>query len=147
MCNCRNLKKHLLITSYVILSGRPLPTVNPNTESSQDTTAPPDELPEPPGELEQDAAAATIPPVSEEMYKSCKDVLGISVHCTDELKPSVFLAHPCVKISIMDITSNGNLLKKSTPDKCVTSYYESGNPSVDYILPVLTQPYDCREHR
>ncbi len=86
-------------------------------------------------------------PVLEELYKTCQDVLGITVHGTDELKASVYLSHPCVKISIMDISSNGSLLKKSSPDKCVTSYYETGNPSVDYILPVLTKPYDCREHR
>jgi len=140
--------KHIFIISYQY--GSLLPTVHPNTsEDNQDTADPPINVAEPPGESELDTAAtaATMPPVLEEMYKSCKDVLGITVHCTDELKPSVFLAHPCVKISIIDVANNGNLLKKSTPDKCVTSYYESGNPSVDYILPVLTQPYDCREHR
>ena len=77
------------------------------------------------------------------------DTLGITVHGTDELQASVFLTHPSVKISFFDtsIENFGLLLKKSAPDKCVTSYYERGNPSVDYVLPVMTQPFECRHYR
>lgn len=77
------------------------------------------------------------------------DMLGIIVHGTDELQASVLLTHPSVRVSIVDTSeaAHGSLLKKSIPEKCVTSYYERGNPSVDYVLPVMTKPFGCREHR
>lgn len=125
------------------LPGRPLPVINsPTLEGMPENGAKSDSLLQPPG-----SDAVMAPPVPEELYRTCTDVLGITVHGTDELKASIYLAHPSVKVSIMDVSNSGNLLKKSAPDKCVTSYYEGGNPSVDYILPVLTQPYDCIEHR
>ena len=79
----------------------------------------------------------------------CTDVLGITIHGTDHLKASVKISHPCVRVSIMDASLErlGELMKKSQPDRCVTSFYERGNPNVDYILPVLTQPYKCKENR
>ena len=76
----------------------------------------------------------------------CTDILGIIVHGTDELKASVYLTHPSVRVSIVDARL-GMLLRKSVREKCVTSYYEKDNPAVDYILPVLTQPYECSRHR
>lgn len=80
---------------------------------------------------------------------SSSDILGITIHGTDELQASVFLTHPSVRISVVNASTEGggSLLKKSAPEKCVTSYYEKDNPSVDYILPVLTQPFECRHHR
>ena len=74
------------------------------------------------------------------------DILGITIHGTDELQASVLLSHPSIRVSVINGNS-GELLKKSVPEKCVTSYYERGNPSVDYILPILTQPFECRRHR
>lgn len=32
-------------------------------------------------------------------------------------------------------------------DKPVVSYYENENEAVDFILPVMTQPYDYKKHR
>lgn len=80
---------------------------------------------------------------------SSSDILCITVHGTDELQASIFLTHPSVRISIVNtsLEGGGSLLKKSAPEKCVTSYYERDNPSVDYILPVLTQLFECRHHR
>lgn len=71
------------------------------------------------------------------------------MHGTDELQASIFLTHPSVRVSIVDssLEAHGLLLKKSTPERNVTSYYEGGNPSVDYILPILTKPFECRQHR
>ena len=74
------------------------------------------------------------------------DIMGITLHGTDELRASIFLTHPSVQVSIFDVLS-GALLKKSTPGKCVASFYERGNPSVDYVMPVMTRPYECRKHR
>ncbi len=77
------------------------------------------------------------------------DILGVTIHETDHLKASVKISHPCVRVTIVDasLDSRGDLLKKSQPDRCVTSFYERGNPDVDYILPVLTQPYKCTDNR
>ena len=58
---------------------------------------------------------------------------------------SVNLVHPVVRVSVVD-GEGGQLLKKSRPERCVTSFYERDNPAVDYILPVMTQPCALQEH-
>ena len=96
-----------------------------------------------------DGSNESVSPDSDEPPSDVTDILGITIHGTDELQASVFLTHPSVRVSFFDasIENFGLLLKKSAPEKCVTSYYERGNPSVDYILPILTQPFECRHHR
>ena len=34
----------------------------------------------------------------------------------------------------------GQPLKKSSPEIAAVSYYERGNPAVDYIMPIMTKP-------
>lgn len=111
-----------------MITGRPLPVPAGENEPVEDGTA------------SRDADAG---------FTGSTDILGITVHGTDELQASVLLTHPSVRVSIVNssIAAHGSLLKKSVPEKCVTSYYERGNPSVDYILPIMTKPYKCREHR
>lgn len=77
------------------------------------------------------------------------DILGITIHGTDALKASVNISHPCIRVTVVDssLEPKGALAKKSQPDRCVTSFYERGNPSVDYIMPILTQPFNCSQHR
>ena len=77
------------------------------------------------------------------------EIFSLIVHHTDILRASVNITHPCVRVSIVDTSEEavGAYAKKSNPTKCVTSYYESGNPVVDYILPVLTQPFDTDDRR
>lgn len=77
------------------------------------------------------------------------EIFGLIIHQTDILRASVNITHPCVRVSIIDTSeeASGAYAKKSNPTKCVTSYYESGNPAVDYILPVLTQPFDSNDRR
>ena len=103
---------------YIVLSDHPLPSSASQDPNSHDLS--------------------TTPP--------CTDILNIVVNGTDDLQASVYLIHPSVKVSIVDVSS-GSLLKKSIPEKCVTSYYEMGNPSVDYILPIMTQPYEFKHYR
>ncbi len=112
---------------YVHILGRPLP--HPASQNQEDVQSN--------GSHDHD----DTPP--------CNDILGIIVHGTDELQASIHLTHPSVRVSIVDVSDRGqgSMLKKSIPEKCVTSYYERGNPSVDYILPILTQPYESRLHR
>ena len=78
-----------------------------------------------------------LPPPSEH--------LCIIIHRTDVLCASVNLLHPVVRVSVVD-GEGGQLLKKSRPEQCVTSFYERDNPAVDYILPVMTQPCALQEH-
>ncbi len=84
------------------------------------------------------ALPPTAPPTNE--------VLCVTVHCTDPLRASVNISHPVVRVSVVDGES-GEYIKKSSEDRCVASFYERGNPSVDYILPIMTQPFDCRKHK
>ncbi|EDV23137.1 uncharacterized protein TRIADDRAFT_58114 [Trichoplax adhaerens] len=73
-------------------------------------------------------------------------ILTIAVHKADQLELDVHVKHPLVRIHLVDI-SNGQYVKKSNRDKSVVSYYENENDAVDYILPVMTQPYDYKKHR
>ena len=73
------------------------------------------------------------------------ELLGITVHRTDVLHASVKVAHPVVRVSVVD-GEGGRLLKKSNPERCVASFYEMGNPTVDYVLPIMTQPCHLQEH-
>ncbi|XP_068220849.1 jouberin-like isoform X2 [Palaemon carinicauda] len=71
--------------------------------------------------------------------------LGITLHGCDRLGASpVVFPHPVVQVHICNADS-GKWLQKSSKDRKVTSYYESSN--VDYIMPIMTQPYDMKKNR
>ncbi len=74
------------------------------------------------------------------------DVLCVTVHRADALRASVNISQPVVRVSIVNGEA-GVYIRKSSRDLCVTSFYERDNPSVDYILPIMTQPFNCRKHR
>ncbi|XP_038057732.1 jouberin-like isoform X2 [Patiria miniata] len=73
-------------------------------------------------------------------------VFGVTVHRSDRLKTDLYIAHPLVRVHIIDMDT-GAYFKKSKLDRAVTSYYENQNDKVDYILPVLTQPYDFKKRK
>ena len=102
--------------------------------------------PPPPSDNELQSA---LPPPSDNELQSAppppSEQLCITIHRTDVLCASVNLVHPVVRVSVVD-GEGGQLLKKSRPEQCVTSFYERDNPAVDYILPVMTQPCALQEH-
>nr|XP_025721575.1 jouberin isoform X5 [Callorhinus ursinus] len=69
-------------------------------------------------------------------------VLGVYIHRTDRLKSDFMISHPMVKIHVID-ENTGQYVKKDDSERPVSSYYEKG--SVDYILPIMTQPYDFKQ--
>ncbi|XP_008063631.1 jouberin isoform X2 [Carlito syrichta] len=69
-------------------------------------------------------------------------VLGVCIHRTDRLKSDFMISHPMVKIHVVD-ENNGQYVKKDDSERPVSSYYEKEN--VDYILPIMTQPYDFKQ--
>nr|XP_020016470.1 jouberin isoform X1 [Castor canadensis] len=69
-------------------------------------------------------------------------VLGVYIHRTDRLKSDFMISHPMVKIHVVDETT-GQYVKKDDSERPVSSYYEKEN--VDYILPIMTQPYDFKQ--
>ncbi|XP_012384500.2 jouberin isoform X2 [Dasypus novemcinctus] len=69
-------------------------------------------------------------------------VLGVYVHRTDRLKSDFMISHPMVKIHVVDEIT-GQYVKKDNSQRPVSSYYEK--ESVDYILPIMTQPYDFKQ--
>lgn len=72
-------------------------------------------------------------------------VLGITIHFADRFEGSPLLfPHPVVQVHISN-SETGQLLKKSTKDRKATSFYEGSE--VDYILPMMTQPYDIKKAR
>uniref|UniRef100_A0A7P0T8H6 Jouberin n=1 Tax=Homo sapiens TaxID=9606 RepID=A0A7P0T8H6_HUMAN len=69
-------------------------------------------------------------------------VLGVYIHRTDRLKSDFMISHPMVKIHVVD-EHTGQYVKKDDSGRPVSSYYEKEN--VDYILPIMTQPYDFKQ--
>ncbi|KAL4676369.1 hypothetical protein H8959_010514 [Pygathrix nigripes] len=69
-------------------------------------------------------------------------VLGVYIHRTDRLKSDFMISHPMVKIHVVD-EHTGQHVKKDDSERRVSSYYEKEN--VDYILPIMTQPYDFKQ--
>uniref|UniRef100_I3MA40 Jouberin n=1 Tax=Ictidomys tridecemlineatus TaxID=43179 RepID=I3MA40_ICTTR len=69
-------------------------------------------------------------------------VLGVYIHRTDRLKSDFMISHPMVKIHVVD-ENTGQYVKKDNSERPVSSYYEKEN--VDYILPIMTQPYDFKQ--
>ncbi|KAM4865886.1 jouberin isoform 3-T3 [Thomomys bottae] len=69
-------------------------------------------------------------------------VLGVYIHRTDRLKSDFMISHPMVKIHVVD-ENTGQYVKKDDSERPVSSYYEKDN--VDYILPIMTQPYDFKQ--
>ncbi|XP_076368102.1 jouberin-like isoform X3 [Tachypleus tridentatus] len=71
-------------------------------------------------------------------------ILGIVVHHSDQLKSDPLLSNPAVRIHIVDMNS-GKYLKKLHESRAVSFYYETQR-DVDYILPMMTQPYNiCKK--
>ncbi|XP_012982756.1 jouberin isoform X3 [Mesocricetus auratus] len=69
-------------------------------------------------------------------------VMGVYIHRTDRLKSDFMISHPMVKIHVVD-EYTGQYVKKDDSGRPVSSYYEKDN--VDYILPIMTQPYDFKK--
>ncbi|KAK2496056.1 hypothetical protein MC885_001042 [Smutsia gigantea] len=69
-------------------------------------------------------------------------VLGVYIHRTDRLKSDFMISHPMVKIHVVD-ENTGQYVKKDDSERPVSSYYEK--ETVDYILPIMTQPYDFKQ--
>ncbi|XP_023336520.1 jouberin [Eurytemora carolleeae] len=71
-------------------------------------------------------------------------VIGVFIHECEVLKMDFLIAHPVVKVSLVDGLT-GNFLEKTNPSRRVTSYYE--DEKVSRILPLMTQPFDFRLKR
>uniref|UniRef100_G1NX70 Jouberin n=1 Tax=Myotis lucifugus TaxID=59463 RepID=G1NX70_MYOLU len=69
-------------------------------------------------------------------------VLGVYIHRTDRLKSDFKISRPMVKIHVVDEIT-GQYVKKDNSQRPVSSYFEKDN--VDYILPIMTQPYDFKQ--
>lgn len=96
--------------------------------------------PEPDPNAEQDTE--TVKKRSDDGY-----ILSVTVHRADNLKPDLCISHPMVRVHVVDMDT-GQYIKKSDSSRSVTSYYENkiDNP-VDYIMPVMTQPFDFKKYK
>ncbi|XP_032238499.2 jouberin isoform X2 [Nematostella vectensis] len=72
-------------------------------------------------------------------------IFSVTIHRADRLKPDLSILHPLVRVHMVDMDT-GKYIKKSEKDRNVTSFYESES-NVDYILPVMTQPFDFKKNK
>ncbi|CAH3016658.1 unnamed protein product [Porites evermanni] len=74
-------------------------------------------------------------------------ILSVTVHRADYLKPDLCISHPMVRVHLVDMDT-GQYVKKSDSARSVTSYYENEiETPVDYIMPLMTQPYDFKKYK
>ncbi|XP_077991283.1 jouberin-like [Glandiceps talaboti] len=73
-------------------------------------------------------------------------VLGVVIHRSDRLKTDLSLTHPVVRVHVVDLET-GQYVKKKSSDRAVTSYYEKENDKVDFILPIMTLPFDFKKRK
>ncbi|XP_070556503.1 jouberin-like isoform X2 [Ptychodera flava] len=73
-------------------------------------------------------------------------VLGLYIHRSDRLKTDLNLTHPVVRVHIVD-QDTGQYVKKKDSSRAVASYYEKENDNVDFILPIMTQPFDFKKRK
>ncbi|XP_065062280.1 jouberin-like [Rhopilema esculentum] len=73
-------------------------------------------------------------------------LLSIQIHKADRLKPDIDVVHPCIRVHVID-TSTGQYVKKSDRGRNVASFFEDKNDAVDYIMPMMTQPFDFRKKK
>ena len=69
-------------------------------------------------------------------------ILSVVVHYASCVKANMLTGQLAVKLSFVD-EQTGDLVKKSDRNRAAVSYYENNNPSVDYIMPLLTQAASC----
>ncbi|CAH6778117.1 Ahi1 [Phodopus roborovskii] len=131
-----------------------------STEQNADDNKPDNRKPKP-KKTKKKTKAKAVPDNSEEMngdgvhevtsrdspvYPKCllddDLVMGVYIHRTDRLKSDFMISHPMVKIHVVD-EHTGQYVKKDDSERPVSSYYEKDN--VDYILPIMTQPYDFKK--
>jgi jouberin len=73
-------------------------------------------------------------------------ILQVTIHRTDKLKADFYIAHPLIRVHIIDLDT-GACLKKQQKDRRVSSFFETENKNVDFILPIMTLPFDFKEHQ
>ncbi|CAE1326571.1 AHI1 [Acanthosepion pharaonis] len=74
------------------------------------------------------------------------NILAISIHRTDKLKNDFHIAHPLVRVHIVN-EETGQYLSKQNSLRAVTSIYEGKNSNVQHILPIMTQPFDFKQKK
>lgn len=74
--------------------------------------------------------------------KAMASILNIKIHRTDKLKLNSLVIHPVVKIHIVDIRT-GEYFTKKVRDSSVGFH----DDNLDYIAPIMTQPYSLQEKR
>lgn len=75
---------------------------------------------------------------------SYQNIIGITIHQTDNLNINSFVIHPVVKIHIVDYET-GEYLKKSDSNRSVVHYYE--DKQYPFIGPMLTHSFDLQTNK
>ena len=73
-------------------------------------------------------------------------LLCIVVHKADQLKPDIHVTHPVIRLHIVDMNT-GQYVKKTDRLRNVASVFENKNENIDFIMPMMTQPFDFRKNR
>ncbi|XP_057305482.1 jouberin-like [Hydractinia symbiolongicarpus] len=73
-------------------------------------------------------------------------LLCIIIHKADQLRPDSRVHHPVIRVHVVNMET-GQYIKKTSSTRNVTSIFESKNEKVDYVLPMMTKPFDFMKNR
>ncbi|KAL4236261.1 Jouberin [Mactra antiquata] len=73
-------------------------------------------------------------------------ILAVTIHRTDKLKNDFYIAHPMVRVHVLDELT-GKYLPKQHVDRAVTAFYETENDNVKHVLPIMTKPFDFKQNK
>lgn len=68
-------------------------------------------------------------------FQPFSDILGVIIHGCDGLVPDLLVCHPLVRVYVVD-QNTGEFLKRSMSEK------QSNHDPAEFILPLMTQPFD-----
>eukprot|EP01135_Chromosphaera_perkinsii_P010019 Nk52_evm54s1992 gene=Nk52_evmTU54s1992 len=86
------------------------------------------------------------------------NILSLTIHRSDLLRPSSYITHPVVRIHVVS-KKTGMYLSKKNPEKSAVEFYENGSGNqngqqegglingIDFIIPVITKPFDFKKEK
>lgn len=74
-------------------------------------------------------------------------ILAIIIHESGRFRTDINLYHPLIKIHLVDLNNNGQYIRKLDKNRHVNCFYEKNNSNTDYIMPVLTTPFDFKANK
>ncbi len=111
-------------------------TINANSKENMNATSSSDNREQEQQPVVTKKVKSMFDPVQKTTVDFYEHMTSIKIHSADALSPNLYLRHPLVRVSLIDLRT-GKLLVKSKIDRKIT--FSNENKDLHVILPCLTQ--------